>query len=394
MVSDIAHLRGHMDAPPTILFAGGGSGGHIYPGVAIAERLAELGTGSTHHFLISARPLDTEILDKHSLPYTALPVGPLPRGASALTKLPRFMRGWFQSVRQVRRLIEQTHVTAIVAMGGFVSGPAVVAGCKAAVPVALVNLDDPPGKANRWMAKRASRVFTVTEGLDGQPIGLPLRRSALGPADKTAARAQLGLDSDRPTLFITGGSQGAGSINQMMAEWLTMPQARQTLTRWQVLHLTGHGDSESLSRAYAQANVPAKVIPFCDQMGLAWSAATVAISRAGAGSVAEAWANATPTIFLPYPHHKDQHQAHNAQQLVGIEAALLCRDLVEPTANARQLSPLLLTLMNNAGRLQQMTQAMRTHRPRDGAQTIASWLIQLQTGSEHETHDSTPLIAQ
>jgi len=365
-----------MTAPRTILFAGGGSGGHIYPGLAIVERLVELGASSTYHFLVSPRPLDAQILDKHNMPYTALPVGPLPRGASAWVKLPGLMRSWFQSVKQVRRLMDQTNVAAIVATGGFVSGPAVVAGRNAGVPVALVNLDDPPGKANRWMAKRASQVFTVTDGLDGQRIGLPLRRSALGPADQAAARAQLGLDRDCPTLFVTGGSQGAGSINQMMAELLAMPQARQTLTRWQVLHLTGHRDSESLSRAYAQAEVPAKVIPFCDQMGLAWSAATVAISRAGAGSVAEAWANATPTIFLPYPHHKDQHQTRNAQRLVEIEAALLCRDLAEPIANARRLAPLLLTLINDADCLEQMTQVMRTHPPRDGAQPIASWLIQ------------------
>lgn len=378
----------------TILFAGGGSGGHIYPGLAIAQRINELDAATTHHFLISQRPLDAQILNQHHMPYTALPIEPLPRGASGFVKLPRFGRRWFQSIKQVRHLIEQNQVMAIVALGGFVSGPAVVAGRRAGLPVALVNLDSPPGKANRWMARRATQVFTVTDGLQGHRIGLPLRRSPIGPADPAAARTQLGLDSSRPTLFVTGGSQGAQSINQMMAELMALPQARQALTHWQVLHLTGREENKSLIRAYAQAAVPAKVLPFCDQMGLAWSAATVAISRAGAGSVAEAWTNATPTIFLPYPHHKDQHQTHNAQPLVSIEAALLCRDLVEPTANAQKLAPLLVSLMNDTNRLHHMTQAMRAQPPRDGAQTIASWLSGLQPGQPHKNRGETPFIAQ
>lgn len=365
-----------MPPAPTILFAGGGTGGHIFPSLAIVERLREQGVEADYRFLVSTRPLDAQILGKHGLPYTALPVQPLPGNLRALAALPSFVRGWFASVAQVRRIIRQETVAAVAAMGGYVSAPAVVAAYRSGIPTALINLDTPPGKANRMLAKRATAVFTVYPALNGQRVGLPLRRIALATADPASARREWGLDPRRSTLLVTGGSQGAESINQMMMQLLTMPGPQAALRQWQVIHLAGVHPTEPVRRAYKEAGVPAVVEPFSDRMGLAWSATTLAISRAGAGSVAEIWANATPTIFLPYPYHKDQHQKHNTRELVGIGGACVCDDLIDPAANAKQITGPLLDLMNDPARRHAMAKAMKDTPPQDGAATIAGWLTE------------------
>lgn len=366
-----------MSSPSTILFAGGGTGGHIFPSLAVVERLTEQGVQCKYHFLVSTRPLDTHIVKPRRLAFTALPVRPLPKRVWDLVAWPGFARAWFSSVRQARRVIGQTNAAAVVAMGGYVSAPAVAAAYRSGLSLVVVNLDTPPGKANRLMARRATKVFTVCPGLPGgERIGLPLRRCAVGDGQKPAARCALGLDPDRDVLFVTGGSQGADTLNQMMARLVTLPEPKRALQNWQVLHLAGIHANEPMQCAYAQAGIDATVQPFCDQMGLAWTAATVAISRAGAGSVAEAHANGTPTVFLPYPYHADLHQKNNAQDMVDIGGAQLYDDLVDPVANAQQLARPLVALMNDPLKRHKMTQLMHSRLSADGAQVIATWLSQ------------------
>lgn len=185
------------------------------------------------------------------------------------------------------------------------------------------------------------------------------------------------MDPDKPMLLVTGASQGATSINRMMAELARLATFNQVLREWQVLHLAGQQDARDVARAYAEAKVEAKVEAFCHQMGMAWRGASVAISRCGAGSVAEVWANAVPTIFLPYPYHKDEHQKLNARMLVEAGAALMADDLVDPLANARQLCGPLLELMRNEARRARMIELLESDRPEPGAAAIATWLARL-----------------
>jgi UDP-N-acetylglucosamine--N-acetylmuramyl-(pentapeptide) pyrophosphoryl-undecaprenol N-acetylglucosamine transferase len=243
-----------------------------------------------------------------------------------------------------------------------------------------------PGKANQWIARRATEIYTAYPHPlfeNATVVGLPLRRQAIGPADARQARIQLreamglALDPDKPLLLVTGASQGAQSINRMMMELAQLSPSRQRLAGWQVLHLAGEQDVAALKRVYADCGIEAHVVTFCHQMGLAWRSASVAISRCGAGSVAEVWANATPTIFLPYPFHKDQHQRLNAQMLVEAGAALMLTDLVEPLANARQISGPLLSLMGNEAQRQKMVEILQADRPVDGAQAVGAWLARL-----------------
>lgn len=366
-----------MPSQPTILFAGGGSGGHIFPGIAIRERLLERMPNCQGRFVVSFRQIDTHIMTAQQLPFTTVPVLPFsPRPWRWF----RFLRAWSNSVRTVRKLIAEQNVVAVVTTGGFVSAPAVIAARKCRVPVAMVNLDAVPGRANRMLLRHAGELFTAYRHPimpSAVHIGVPLRRHAIGPDDPREARAQLGLDPERHTLLITGASQGAQSVNRMMVEMTRLTTIARTLAHWQVLHLAGAKDVDAIRAAYTNVGIPARVETFIDRMGLAWRAATVAISRAGAGSVAEAWVNATPTIFMPYPYHKDEHQKHNAQPLVAVSAAILLRDQIDPIANARAMIGPLSALVTNEGERNNMSRWMRENRPPDGAQAVTDWLVRI-----------------
>jgi UDP-N-acetylglucosamine--N-acetylmuramyl-(pentapeptide) pyrophosphoryl-undecaprenol N-acetylglucosamine transferase len=358
----------------TILFAGGGSGGHIYPNLAVLERLRESDAGVSAHFLVSNRPVDEQIVSKEKLPFTAVPALPLVMKPKPLWA---FYQAYKQSELVVLDVIVRTQASAMVATGGFVSGPAVSAAQKAGIPVALLNLDAVPGRANRFAANKATESFTVyptTQLRRAQKIGMPLRHSAIGKLTPEKARWDLGLRPDLDTILVFAGSQGSTSINAMMMELCTRAQHRKALEGWQIIHLTGPNDQAKVQQAYDDAQVRGMAHAFCHKMGAVWSAATLAIGRAGAGSVAEAWANAVPTIFMPYPYHKDQHQRLNAEPLISAGAALLQSDLVDPIENVNQIAGPLKALLANETRLEMMCQIMRDTCPPDGAAVVADWL--------------------
>ena len=361
-----------MALPPTILFAGGGTGGHLFPSIAVAQRLVEAG-GPAARFLCSDRPIDRQILTKAGVDFDTCPMEPLP---TRPWHVPAFFKHLLTSRAAVKRMIRERNVRLVVTMGGFVSVPAAMAARAAGVPVLLVNLDAVPGRANRWIAARADAVYSVYPSPilpvgRTQPVPLPLRRSGLSGGDAKADRIALGLDPEKQTLLITGASQGAKSINVAIIEMMKRAEFRAALAGWQVVHLAGEGLSGELPAVYADAGVSAKVIEFCDTMGHAWGAADLAISRAGANSVAEVAANAVPTVFLPYPYHKDQHQKLNASALVKADAAMRFEDLIEPGLNAESLSGPLMKLLTTAALRESMRAKLHAMRPADGARILA-----------------------
>ncbi len=361
---------------PTVLFAGGGTGGHIFPSLAVIECLCaqpDTQTDSVRPILaVSRRPLDASIANTAGIEHTPLPAHPW---RYPPWHWPAFIKGWRASTETTRALIRDRKVAAVVAMGGYVAAPIVAAASDAGVPIALVHLDAVPGKANRLMSRRADQIFSVYEGIPNTTrIGMPLRQSAIGPTDPANARRELGLDPDRPTLLVTGGSQGAQTINQMMLRWVNRLEVKKALDGWQLIHLAGPAQADPIAEAYARAAVPAKVTAFLDNIGAAWSAATVAISRAGAGSVAEAWANATPTVFLPYPHHRDRHQQRNTAELARNSACLVQEDHIDPQANAEHLTGTLLALLHHPSQRTSMANRLRATWPGNGSQSIARWV--------------------
>jgi UDP-N-acetylglucosamine:LPS N-acetylglucosamine transferase len=370
--------------PPTstIFLAGGGTGGHIFPNLAVWEALQEPTapavaphTSLSPHFLLSARPVDAAIAAEHALPFTALPAQPF--GLAPRTLL-RFLWHWGDSVRRARRLLHDAKSkgpTLLLTTGGFVSAPCVQAARVERVPTIMVNLDAVPGRANRWAAKHAARVFTaapITAGPGATWTAIPpiVRAAALPPGDRAHCRRALGLDPERPTLLVTGASLGARSINQMLIRLLAAD--RVAFQGWQVLHQTGPSDTAECEKAYADAGVRALVRPFVTTMGLWWGAADLAVGRCGAGIVAEAWAARVPALFMPYPYHKDQHQRANALPLERAGAAHIHRDHIDPATNASDAGTRLLALLADTSARAAMRKACASLGPADGAARVAA----------------------
>lgn len=370
----------------TIIFAGGGTGGHIYPGIAIAEALHHNDRDARCHWLVSSRPLDAAILRETRLgqsepaPFTPLAAQPFGLRPKPLAK---FLASWGVSVRAARALIARERrdgrTPIMVAMGGFVAAPCAQAAKVEKIPLLLVNLDAVPGKANRWIARRADRVITaapVDASLGWTQIPPIVRAAALARPDMIDAKTALRIAPSTPVLLVTGGSQGAGSINNLM---IALAQHHASALRpWQILHQTGKDGADRVRAAYADAGVRATVEEFVPTLARWWHAADAALARSGAGNVAEAWATTTPCVFLPYPYHKDQHQRFNARPLVEAGGALLATDKIEPATNlAGEAGRAVLSILTEPARRDKMRQALANLGPADGARLAAQTVMEL-----------------
>jgi len=366
-----------------LAFAGGGSGGHLSPGLAVAERLISLSPQVRPLFLCSTRTIDATMLREAGAEFVQVPAEP---PSLRPLKLLRCAAAWRTSKVVAARELRRRQVRQVVSLGGFVAVPVVRSARRAGLGVTILNLDATPGRANWWIARRADRVWSAvpTSGLprwDGQVLGFPVRRSAMAPGDAAACRAELGLDPARRTLLVTGASQGAASLNAFVPHFA----ARQAdaLHGWQVLHLAGAMDKdamESIRDRYRKAEVPAVVLTFLHRMGLAWGAADLAISRAGANSVAEARVNRVPCLFVPYPFHKDLHQRQNARELVEAGAAAIALDAVDAKANMIGMGRLLESLLTDGPSRDRMHAALERMPGGDAALQIAQRLLQVLEG--------------
>jgi UDP-N-acetylglucosamine--N-acetylmuramyl-(pentapeptide) pyrophosphoryl-undecaprenol N-acetylglucosamine transferase len=175
-------------------------------------------------------------------------------------------------------------------------------------------------------------------------------------------------------LLVTGASQGATSLNDLMCRLVESDPG--SLGKWQVLHQTGKAGDGPVRDAYRAARIPAVVVEFTPEIGLFWRAAECAVSRAGAGSVAEAWANCVPTIFLPYPYHRDQHQKFNAAPLVDAGAAQLVTDCVDAEKNLTIAGAAIRQMLRDAGQRGAMRQDLDRLGPADGGEQVARLLLE------------------
>jgi UDP-N-acetylglucosamine--N-acetylmuramyl-(pentapeptide) pyrophosphoryl-undecaprenol N-acetylglucosamine transferase len=206
-----------------------------------------------------------------------------------------------------------------------------------------------------------------------ETTGCPVRPEFLR-ADRAAGIARFGLDAGKRTLLVTGASQGARSIN------LALVALREELARqkgWQVLHLSGREDEERVRAAYTEAGVAAVVAAFTREMAEALAAADLVISRAGASTLAELTAVGRAAVLLPYPYHKDQHQRHNAEELVRAGAAELVEDRIEGEANAAALRGVLARLMGDAGAVERMSAAATGMGRRNATAVVAERVLAL-----------------
>ena len=357
-----------------VFFAGGGTGGHIYPALAVAEYLRGM-TDAEIRFLCSQRDVDAAILADEPYEYDSLAAKPF--GANLA-----FAKGFVKSVIKTIKLLRQYDDSLIVGCGGFVSAPAVLAARLAGRKSAFINIDIIPGKANRFFIHLCKMVFVQFEQtktcFTGKKVqcvvvGCPLRSEF----EKTTNKLPGYIDNSKKLLLVTGASSGANNLNEAMC--ILAGELDEFADDWQVVILSGQGKDENLRKAFASSKIDAYILEYSSDMAAMLNYASLAIGRSGAMSVAEYFASATPVVCVPYPYHKDCHQKLNAMQIVEKGCALIAEDCKEDVAQtASNIRNTAIDLMKNPQKLADMQKACQDCRPQiTAAKTIAQSLADI-----------------
>jgi UDP-N-acetylglucosamine--N-acetylmuramyl-(pentapeptide) pyrophosphoryl-undecaprenol N-acetylglucosamine transferase len=300
-----------------VMIAAGGTGGHLYPGIAIArEVLAQPGNEAV--FVGTEQGIEARVLPKEGLPVRFITVGKL-KGMGMGSRM-RTVFTLPRSVAQSVGLLRQERPDAVVGVGGYASGPVAFAAWLLRIPVVIVEPNSYAGLANRVAGRFAAKIFVCFPGRDAQGffpkekkvLTGPLVRKGITAGDRDRALAAFGLEPGRFTLFVMGGSGGAHAINMAMKD--AAPELR-SVAHLQVLHQTGEKDVEEVKAGYRDARVQAVVLPYIDDMAGAYAAADLVVSRSGATTVAELAVCGKRAVLIPYPFAADNHQEHNARSL-------------------------------------------------------------------------------
>jgi UDP-N-acetylglucosamine--N-acetylmuramyl-(pentapeptide) pyrophosphoryl-undecaprenol N-acetylglucosamine transferase len=330
--------------PSSIVLAGGGTGGHIEPMLALADALRRRSAADGElriTCLGTERGMETRLVPARGYDLRLIPPVPLPRKPTVdLLRVPG--RVW-RAVAQTRAVLDDLQADVVVGFGGYVALPAYLAARRAGVPIVVHEQNALPGLANRIGARLAARVAVTTPGTPlhaGEHVGMPLR-VAIGSLDRAARRAEartaFGLDADRPTLLVFGGSQGAATLNRAAIGAAGALSAAGV----QVLHARGPKNTDVQAPGNGPAQASYVVVDYLERMDLAYAAADLALCRAGAVTVAELSAVGLPGAFVPLPIGNGE-QRRNALPVVEAGGGLLVED-AELTSGwiAEHLVPLL-----------------------------------------------------
>jgi UDP-N-acetylglucosamine--N-acetylmuramyl-(pentapeptide) pyrophosphoryl-undecaprenol N-acetylglucosamine transferase len=364
----------------TIIMAGGGTGGHLYPGIAVAESLRRIAPELRCLFLCTTREIDRVILEPTGFEFIPQPIERPHRSIGGLLK---FWKSWRETKELVRNTIAQRQPAGVIGLGGYAAGVAVRLAANQRIATALINPDVIPGKANQYLMKHAAAVccqfeetrehVSASKRSKLTVTGCPIRADFSNLPPRAQAATNLGLDPSLNTLTITGASQGAATINDAMPEAL----AQIKMQGWQILHLSGRSHADGVREAYRTQGLAARVIDFTPAMADVWAASDLAVSRSGASTCAELTACGVPSILMPYPFHKDQHQRLNAEVLAKAGAAVLLDDVRDARKNAEKLLPLLAPLIHDADRRKGMAEAARKLGKPGAADAVAGVITDL-----------------
>ncbi len=304
---------------PGLVIACGGTGGHLFPGLAVAEEWTA--RGGRVLLLVSEKKIDREASRKYDA-YRFETIPALPKPPTLSPKMLPFVWAVWRTIGRCRGLLRDFGADAVLGMGGFTSLPPVVAGRKLGLPGFVHDSNALPGKANRMTARWCDRVLLGFEaakahfpGRDCVVTGTPVRAELNELPPRSEAAAKWGLDADKKTLLVMGGSQGARKLNSLVAG-AELPQGVQ------VLHIAGPGDEERV-RAEAGEREGYRVVGFCNDMPAAYAVADAVLARSGASSMTELAHLGLPSILVPFPYAADDHQTVNARVFADAGAAFL-----------------------------------------------------------------------
>ncbi len=363
----------------TFLFTGGGTGGHLFPGIAVAAELRRRDSAVRTIFVGSDRAIESTIVAQYGLEHRILPVEPLP----GLKRNPfRFLwRNW-QAVRAAALLLRELQPTAVIGLGGFASAPLAWAARRHRIPIILLEQNLIPGRTTRWLSPFATHVCVSFEATGSR---LPRARSVVvtgNPVDEKIAALFRESGDDRgeglsptspPELLILGGSQGADSLNEVVVR--VVQQLRDVISGWKIIHQTGPRQVDSIRKTYQGLGFDAIIEPFFHEMSSRYATASLVISRAGATSLAELACAGVAMILVPYPQAADDHQRANALEFVEVKAAIMIVHAETPDATAKNLAVALGHLISSVQDRNTMGRAAKQLAHPDAAQRIADLIL-------------------
>ncbi len=352
--------------PRPVMILAGGTGGHIFPGLAVAKALRERDVPVT--WLGAEGGMETRLVPQHGIAIDTIAVRGV-RGKGAWTLLGAPFKVW-SAVRAARRVLRQRQPRAVISFGGFAAGPGGLAARLAGVPLVVHEQNRAPGMTNRVLAKFAGRVLTgfpdTFADAGEEVVGNPVRAEIAAIAPPVARFA----GRDGPLrLLVLGGSQGARALNDAVPKALS---AWRGVVLCDVRHQCGEKLRDEAVAAYADAGVDASVEPFIADMGAAYAWADVVVCRAGALTLAELCAVGVASVLVPFPQAVDDHQTKNARYLVDRGAA----HLLPQDADLAQHLGATLEVLNHRGDLLRMAQAARALAKPDAAQRVAQIVLE------------------
>lgn len=362
--------------PLRILISGGGTGGHIFPAIAIANAVKESAPGSQFLFVGAEGKMEMEQVPAAGYAITGLPI----RGFQRRALWKNIGLPWrvLRSMWKARRIVRSFAPEVAVGVGGYASGPVLAAAQRAKVPTLIQEQNSHAGATNRMLAKRADIICVAYPGMDRyfpagkiRLTGNPVRQEMVRLAGKRPRGMEhFQLREDRPVVLVTGGSLGARGINLGIAAALATLRDQGVQLIWQ----TGTPfHAQALAAVQEAGYADAQVHAFITRMDLAYAVADLVVARAGAISVSELCLNRLPCILVPLPTAAEDHQTSNARALADRGAALLVKD----AAATEELGPALLRLVGNPAERDRLRQAMEQLGISNAAEAIAAEVVRL-----------------
>lgn len=355
-----------------LLIAGGGTGGHLFPGIAVAEEFLARDKRNEVLFVGTWKGIEARVLPKTGYRLECITAAGI-RGKGSLARakgLAKFLYGYAQS----RKILKEFSPDLVLGVGGYASAPALMAARGMQIPRFIHEQNAIPGFTNRMLAKVADKIFiSLEESRTYFPedktllTGNPLRRQILQQV-ALAERRERGDDAFH--LLVFGGSAGAHRINLTMGE--ALPFLKEMKERLRITHQTGENDLEDVTDAYEEQGFAADVVAFIDSMADAYRWADLIVCRAGATTIAEVTACGKPCIFIPYPHAVDDHQRRNAESLLKRGAGFV---IIEQELSGKVLAQAIRDLMDDQARLKAVGEAAQGLARLDAAQAIVDEMV-------------------
>ncbi|MBT8141084.1 MAG: undecaprenyldiphospho-muramoylpentapeptide beta-N-acetylglucosaminyltransferase [Gammaproteobacteria bacterium] len=350
-----------------IVIMAGGTGGHIFPAMAVAKQL--MASGCPVYWIGTDNSMEAKLVPQHNVPMRFINIQAL-RGKGLMTKLLLPLR-LLKAIVQAIGILRELKPAAVLGMGGFVTGPGGVAAWLLRKPLIIHEQNAVAGMTNRYLARLARHVYEAfPHSFDNkqktETVGNPIRSEIV----QLHAQEKITDLNNRPLhLLVVGGSLGALFLNETVPKALAMLFAQQKLTaeNIEIRHQTGERTYQHARTAYAQEKVNADIIKFIDDMAAAYAWADVIICRAGALTVSEVAAAGVPSIFVPFPHAVDDHQRKNAEALAKQDAAIV---LVQKDLSPESLANSLYAMIQQPQRLQNMSQRAKAFAQLNAADVI------------------------